>query len=110
MGKGPREPWQAHEQLAVAVLALTLWCIAFTIFMLANCLAGELVICNVEPRDPTGWHYRTMVGGLERRCWYQGERMKPRSELYWAETPATAPLAIPFIQESGEFEQRWPRY
>ena len=47
---------------------------------------GEKQLCQMEPKN-ADWHYRTKVDGVETRCWYDGPRMKPRDELYWAETP-----------------------
>jgi hypothetical protein len=48
-------------------------------------LSAERTSCEVQPvrGDLREWHYRTKVGGDPRVCWYPGERMKPRSELYW---------------------------
>jgi hypothetical protein len=47
--------------------------------------SAERMSCEVQPvrGDVREWHYRTKVGGDPRVCWYPGERMKPRSELYW---------------------------
>jgi hypothetical protein len=49
---------------------------------------GEQQMCQLERGVGGGWHFRTKVGPHAGRCWYLGERMKPRSELYWAEVPA----------------------
>jgi len=62
---------------------------------------GEQQLCQLEPRDPS-WSYRTKIGGRSDKCWYEGRRMKPRRELYWAETPAIAPEQGPW-----EMEYRW---
>src|SRR5215475_454991 len=52
-------------------------------------LAGEKQLCQLVPADLRGWHYRTKVPPLmDQQCWYEGEPMKPRRELYWAEAPA----------------------
>jgi hypothetical protein len=53
-------------------------------------LAGELMVCQLESHP--GWHYRTKVGNRPEQCWYDGPRMKPRKELYWAETPDIPPM------------------
>jgi|SRR5215475_8695150 len=63
----------------------------FMILELAFAIAcGEKILCHMEPggRD---WHYRTKVDGFEMKCWYDGPRMKPRNELYWAESPSSPP-------------------
>src|SRR5262245_23619891 len=55
------------------------------LMLLSQAFGGERVSCEVQPvrGDGREWHYRTKVGGDSRTCWYPGERMKPRSELYW---------------------------
>jgi hypothetical protein len=57
--------------------------------------SAERMSCEVQPvrGDVREWHYRTKVGGDPRVCWYPGERMKPRSELYW--NTDTHPLSAP---------------
>ena len=72
-------------------------------------LAQTKQLCQLEPRADSGWHYRTKVNGRPEKCWYEGERMKPRNELYWAETPAIPQMLIvsPPEAEPGEFELRW---
>jgi hypothetical protein len=45
---------------------------------------GEQMVCHLQPADAGGWHYRTKIGGRREQCWYQGQVMKPRKELYWA--------------------------
>jgi hypothetical protein len=72
--------------------------------LIGNAYAGEKALCNLQPiSNAAGWHYRTKVGGRDARCYYIGERMKPRSELFWAELPAIPP-ADP---GSNGFELRW---
>jgi hypothetical protein len=66
-------------------------------------IAGERTLCHLEPLSAEGWHYRTKIDGRPERCWYVGERMKPRRELYWAEAPKIPPP----MSQSGEFELRW---
>jgi hypothetical protein len=71
-----------------------------------NAYASEKIACNLEPvNDAAGWHYRTKVGGRQARCYYVGERMKPRWELYWAELPAVAPITTD--RQPWEAEYRW---
>jgi hypothetical protein len=65
--------------------------------------AGERQLCQLEPMSAQGWHYRTKIDDRPERCWYIGERMKPRRELYWSEAPAIPP---PMLQNT-EFEKRW---
>src|SRR5262249_31691542 len=63
--------------------------------------SGERMLCHLEPKA-ANWHYRTRIPPLEEeRCWYDGPRMKSRSELYWAEAPARP------MQIDGGFEGRW---
>ena len=52
---------------------------------IGQAFGGERLRCEVQPTREDGreWSYRTKVGGDPRICWYPGERMKPRSELYW---------------------------
>jgi hypothetical protein len=65
------------------------------LMLIGQAWGGERMSCEVQPARADGreWHYRTKVGGDPRICWYPGERMKPRSELYW-DTDAT-PLSGP---------------
>jgi hypothetical protein len=73
-----------------------------------NAYAGEKMICNLEPtNDAAGWHYRTKIGGRDDRCFYIGPRMKPRSELFWAEAPAIAPSEVPSDRPPWAIEYRW---
>jgi hypothetical protein len=55
------------------------------LMFIGQAFGGERMSCEVQPvrGDGREWHYRTKVGGDPRICWYPGERMKPRSELYW---------------------------
>jgi hypothetical protein len=80
--------------------------IAWLMLLTGMAYGGERTMCHLEPADAGGWHYRTKVPPLlDAQCWYVGERMKPRRELYWAEVPAA-----PRIMESEpetEFDQRW---
>jgi hypothetical protein len=80
-------------------------------------LAGELVQCEPQPVTGDGqeWYYRTKVGGRPEKCFYIGQRMKPRNELYWEQSSLSAAIAP---SESGQgasglvpapaFENRWP--
>jgi hypothetical protein len=69
---------------------------------------GERTMCHFEPADAGGWHYRTKVPPLmDAQCWYLGERMKPRRELYWAEAPSIPAVNITEPEPETEFHQRW---
>jgi hypothetical protein len=71
--------------------------------------ARGVELCFLAPQGIGEWHYRTKVGGRPERCYYEGTRMKPRRELYWAEAPAIPPMSIMTTPEPepGEFELRW---
>jgi hypothetical protein len=77
--------------------------IAWLMLLTGMAYADERQLCNLEPMSAEGWHYRTKIDGRLERCWYVGERMKPRRELYWAEAPKIPPP----MSQSGEFELRW---
>jgi hypothetical protein len=67
---------------------------ALLLKFIGQAFGGERMSCEVQPvrGDGREWHYRTKVGGDTRICWYPGERMKPRSELYWeTETRPSVP-------------------
>jgi hypothetical protein len=68
--------------------------LAFFPLLIGQAFGGERMSCEVQPVHGDGreWHYRTKVGGDPRTCWYPGEPMKPRSELYW-DTNTTNPSA-----------------
>ena len=59
--------------------------VLLSLMLISQAFGGERVRCEVQPvrSDGREWHYRTKVGGDSQTCWYPGERMKPRSELYW---------------------------
>jgi hypothetical protein len=62
----------------------TLLAVLLLLMLIGQAFGGERMSCEVQPLpDGREWHYRTKVGGDPRICWYPGERMKPRSELYW---------------------------
>src|SRR5262245_54949299 len=88
--------------IAVALLLA----IIFNISAIVSARGGERMLCHLEPADADGWHYRTKIGGRPEQCWYQGERMKPRSELYWAETPKVPP-PMSVTTPEPEFILRW---
>jgi hypothetical protein len=74
------------------------------ILMLSRAYAGERMLCHFQPAADD-WHFRTDIPPLRKdKCWYDGPRMKPRSELYWAEVP-TAPNIIENIP--WQLEPRW---
>jgi len=74
----------------------TMLALLMLLMLLGQAFGGERMSCEVQPMRDDGreWHYRTKVGGDSRTCWYPGERMKPRSELYW-DTDTTALSAPP---------------
>ena len=63
----------------------TMLAVLLLLMLLSQAFGAERMSCEVQPvrGDGREWHYRTKVGGDSRTCWYPGERMKPRSELYW---------------------------
>src|SRR5437016_4330013 len=63
----------------------TMLAVFLLLMLIGQAFGGERMSCEVQPMRGDGreWHYRTKVGGDPRICWYPGERMKPRSELYW---------------------------
>jgi hypothetical protein len=63
----------------------TLLAVLLLLMPIGQVFGGERMRCEVQPTREDGreWSYRTKVGGDPRICWYLGERMKPRSELYW---------------------------
>jgi hypothetical protein len=63
----------------------TLFAVLLLLMPIGQAFGGERMRCEVQPTREDGreWSYRTKVGGDPRICWYPGERMKPRSELYW---------------------------
>jgi hypothetical protein len=88
------------QRLLIAIIAL---------FGAITTEARGAELCFLAPQGIGEWHYRTKIGGRPERCWYIGERMKPRSELYWAEIPKIPPLSIMDPPESNndEFNLRW---
>src|SRR5262249_5017511 len=90
------------------------------LMLIGQAFGGERMSCEVQPvrGDGREWHYRTKVGGDPRICWYPGEQMKPRSELYW-ETVTTRPSVPPSEavepkdatvlepHTDGNFVERW---
>jgi len=95
----------ARLTVASALALMIVAVISALIVFLAAARGGEQMICHLQPMD-SGWHYRTRIPPRpEIRCWYRGERMKPRRELYWAETPAIPPMTITAPQPA--FILRW---
>jgi|SRR5262245_45609166 len=92
----------ARLSVAIALMLATIF--AISVLLMRPVKGGELMACQLEPINSGGWHYRTKIGGRPGKCFYLGERMKPRSELYWAEAPAIPPMSIP---PPSQFEQRW---
>jgi hypothetical protein len=95
-------------------LALLISLVAIFTAIAYRAWGGERVECEIQPVTGDGreWHYRTKVGGRPEQCWYPGERMKPRSELYWAEpskekSEEIVPMVIRPAAPPNEFDQRW---
>jgi hypothetical protein len=68
--------------------------------MLEMLVIAQLACVDIYPgeRRPLDWSYRTVDG---KKCWYQGPRMMPKSNLKWViEEPV--PMTVP-----NEFELRW---
>jgi hypothetical protein len=87
--------------LAVAIIATAVAIIVFV----TTAHGGERMICHLEPMGES-WHYRTKIAPQsDVRCWYDGPRMKPRSELYWAEAPTIPSMTI--MTPEPEFILRW---
>ena len=63
----------------------TLLAVLLLLMPICQAFGGERMRCEVQPTRDDGreWSYRTKVGADPRICWYPGERMKPRGELYW---------------------------
>jgi hypothetical protein len=60
------------------------------LLLIGQAFGSERMSCKVQPvrGDGREWHYRTKIPGYagdvrDDKCWYPGERMKPRGELYW---------------------------
>jgi hypothetical protein len=88
--------------------------------------ADERTRCSAEPNwsDGQAWHYRTKIPGYaagvrDDKCWYVGESMKPRSELYWEQSAVSPLTAAPGLSgQRGEvvstlapapaFTNKWP--
>jgi hypothetical protein len=88
----------------LVALALMLAIVTALVALIQNAHGGEKQLCHVEPGTQGEWHYRTNIDGKSRRCYYEGERMKPRSELYWAEIPST-PSSVDHLP--WQLELRW---
>src|SRR5262245_23151759 len=96
------------QQTGLAVATLIAIVVTLMILAVPKAHGGEKMLCNLAPQGVGEWHYRTKIGGRREQCWYIGERMKPRSELYWAEAPAITPMTIMFEEKKpSEFELRW---
>jgi hypothetical protein len=69
----------------------TMLAVLLLLIPIGQTFGGVRMRCEVQPTREDGreWHYRTKVGADPRICWYPGERMKPRSELYWDTDPTT---------------------
>jgi hypothetical protein len=99
-----------YEQRTIIalVIAIVVMTIAITGNLMCSAHGGEQMLCQLERQnDAVDWHYRTKVGGFERKCWYQGERMKPRHELYWAESPKIPSMSTTLPEPEPEFLLRW---
>lgn len=48
--------------------------------------AGAATVCQATPLNKTGhWMWRDIEG---RRCWFEGGKLLPKSELIWKDEPA----------------------
>jgi hypothetical protein len=90
--------------------------------LLVTITAAQAIECVAEvPANRSGsWFYRMIDG---RKCWYQGQGLIPKSELYWAApslanaqaSMTAAPsigIAVPEAQkvddpDDGSFDSRW---
>ena len=91
-------------------LALMLTVVFLVIALIQNAHGKDKQLCHMEPGVPISeWHYRTKIDGKSWKCWYEGPRMKPRSELYWAEVPTVPKLIEPNAIENlpWQLEPRW---
>ena len=88
------------------------WTCLFLVWLWQFAHAGERLQCFAQPQG-RDWHYRTRVPGFngdvkDDRCWYPGERMKPREELFW---PSPEPIKLPDnvgdMQPPWQMEERW---
>src|SRR5262249_37358920 len=68
----------------------TMLAVLLLLVLIGQAFGGERMSCEVQPvrGDGREWHYRTKIPGYagdvrDDKCWYPGERMKPRGELYW---------------------------
>jgi len=74
-----------------------------TILLSSHALSAEITLCRtVKPIDIHWWSWREVDG---KRCWYQGPRNKPKSELRWNEI--SPPTLIPVV-EHPEVEVKPP--
>jgi hypothetical protein len=92
-----------HREYALICAALCLATAIAGIAVIRYAHGDHKQLCQIQP-GREGWHYRTKVDGKSWRCYYQGERMKPRDQLYWAETPM-APSIIEHLP--WQLEPRW---
>jgi hypothetical protein len=108
-------PQKMDTMLAVLLLQM----------LIGQAFGGERMSCEVQPvrGDGREWHYRTKIPGYagdvrDDKCWYPGERMKPRGELYWDTdtTDLSAPPSDAVEPEDatvlksnpdGNFAERW---
>jgi len=89
---------------SVLIVLLSATIVASAALIVRYARGGDKQLCHLEPGLTDGWHYRTKIPPLlDQRCYYQGTRMKPRSELYWA----GAPTIPPPMSVEGEFELRF---
>jgi hypothetical protein len=73
--------------------------------MLELLVVVQLACVDTYPgeRRPLDWSYRTVDG---KKCWYQGPKMMPKSNLKWViEEPV--PMTVPPIEETNQFDLRF---
>jgi|SRR5215813_3175351 len=93
-------------QVPLVALALLMAIIVNVLALIRYAHGGEKMLCHLEPLA-TGWHYRTKIPPRpDLKCWYDGERMKDRRELYWAEAPSVPAISI-MGDEQNPPESEW---
>jgi hypothetical protein len=90
---------------ALICVALVLAITSLALALIRHAHGAERILCHLEPLTPD-WHYRTQISPQPNvRCWYDGPRMKPRAELYWAEAPGIAPMSV--IRPARDDDEVW---
>jgi hypothetical protein len=91
---------------ALVCIALVLAITSIALALIRHAHGGERMLCHLEPLAGD-WHYRTKIHPQpEIKCWYDGPRMKPRGELYWAEAPSIPAMSI-MVPEPRADDEIW---